>query len=188
MTDTTKIAVDRLQARARELIEDRDDVRRRLLEDSYRDAQIERDLTGCIAGARALGHEIDVSGGIVIPQPKQGYLGQLQNGRNLIAASYPHLRAEFGIQDDNAELSDTDVSSPEMPRIAEIILDRLKAAGNDGSKADDIRRYIRRTYQSDIHEKTVSMTLNRMQTAGQVRRDGRLWFLAQAANDATASK
>lgn len=62
MTDCTKMAVDALQARARELIEDRDDTRRRLLEDAYRDAQTERDLAGCVAGARALGHEIDISG------------------------------------------------------------------------------------------------------------------------------
>jgi len=188
MTDTTNLAVLALQARARELIEDRDDNRHHLLEDAYRDAQIERDLAGCAAGARALGHEIDVSGGIVIPPAKQQFLQQFLNGRNLMSAVYAMLRADFGIDDDGADASATADSRPDMPRIADVILERLKVAGDEGARAADIRRYILRTYASDIHEKTVGMTLNRMQTAGQVRRDGRLWFLVQAANDADASK
>lgn len=188
MTDTTKVAVDALQERARELIEERDEVRRRLLEDAYRDALIERDLAGCIAGARALEHEIDVSGGAVIPPAKNQFLNMFVAGRNQMSSAYPQLKAEFGIQDDTADTSSADDSRPEMPRIADVILERLKVAGNEGSKAAEIRRYILRTYASDIHEKTVGMTLNRMQTAGQVRRDGRLWYLAQATKDAATSK
>ena len=187
MTDSIKVAIEALQTRARELIEDRDDIRRRLLEDAYRDIQAERDLAGCVAGARALGHEIDISGGTSIPSNKQQFLQQFLAGRNQMSNVYPHLKAEFGVQDDSVDESTPDDSRPEMPRIADVILDRLKAAGEEGSKAADIRRYILRTYASDIHEKTVGMTLNRMQTAGQVRRDGRLWFLTQATNIATES-
>jgi hypothetical protein len=181
MTDScNKIAIDALQLRARELIVERDDTRRQLLAVANRDAQIERDIFGCIAGARALGTEIDVSGGVSIPAPKQGLFNQFLVSRTQIAALYPQLRVEFGIEDDNADWSDAiDDSGPEMPRIAEIIFEQLKAAGDDGSKAADIRRYIFRTYKSDIHEKTVGMTLNRMQAAGQVRRDGRSWYLVQ---------
>jgi hypothetical protein len=179
MTDScTKIAIDALQTKARELIEERDETRRRLLAVANRDAQIERDLLGCLAGARALGTEIDISGGAVIPPQKQGIFVQFQQFRMQLATLYPQLRVEFGIDDDNADWSDAvDESAPEMPRIAEIILDRLKAAGAEGSKAADIRAYILRTYKSDIHDKTVGMTLNRMQAAGLVRRDGRSWYL-----------
>jgi hypothetical protein len=180
MTDTTKVAVDALQAKAKELIEERDDQRRRLLEAAYRDWVIERDLQGCAAGARALGVEIDIGGGVVVPAAKQAVMNQFIANRSQIGSLYPQLRAEYGIEDDNADGSDTvDDSRPDMPRIADIILDQLQAAGDEGCKAADIRRYIYRTYKSDIHEKTVGMTLNRMQAAGQVRRDARSWFLVQ---------
>jgi len=178
MTDTTSVAIDALQLRAKELIEERDEQRRKLLEAAYRDWIIERDLQGCAAGARALGAEIDVSGGVSVPPAKQGVLNQFIANRSQIGSLYPQLRVEFGIEDDNADDS-VDDSRPDMPRVADIILDQLQAAGEEGAKAADIRRFIFRTYKSDIHEKTVGMTLNRMQAAGQVRRDGRSWFLIQ---------
>ncbi len=76
MTDSKKTAIDALQVRARELIEERDTYRRQLLEAAYRDVMIERDLNGCAAGARALGGEIDVSGGVSIPAAKHVFIGQ----------------------------------------------------------------------------------------------------------------
>jgi len=178
MTDTTQLAVDRLQARAKELIEERDDQRRRVLEAAYRDWVIERDLLGCAAGARALGVEIDLSGGVTVPAAKQAALTQFVNFRAQIGALHAQLKVEFGIEDDNAD-DGVDDSRPDMPRIADIILEQLQSAGDEGCKAADIRRFIYRTYKSDIHEKTVGMTLNRMQATGQVRRDGRNWLLVQ---------
>jgi hypothetical protein len=178
MADTTKIAIDALQTKAKDLIEERDDQRRRLLEAAYRDWIIERDLNGCAAGARALGAELDLSGGVSVPAAKQAAMNTFLASRAQIGSLYPQLRAEFGIEDDNAD-DTVDDSRPDMPRIADIILDQLQAAGEEGCKAADIRRFIYRTYKSDIHEKTVGMTLNRMQAAGQVRRDGRSWFLIQ---------
>jgi hypothetical protein len=183
LTDKTKLAVQALQERLRELIDERDEIRKRLLEDAAHDQQVERDIGGCIAGARALGYELDHTGGISIPPAKQQFLHQFLGGRNQIAGVYGQLKAEFSIADDSPDVSDADMSRPEMPRIADVILDRLKAAGEEGSKAVDIRKYILHTYGPDIHEKSVGMTLNRMRAAGHVRRDGRLWYLAQAAND-----
>jgi hypothetical protein len=182
MTDSTKIAIDALQSKARELIEDRDETRRRLLEEAARNVQFERDIAGCVAGARALGKEIDVSSPVAVPAQKQVYVQQFQQWCVNIANLYQHLKSDFGVEDEGAEGSDlVDDSRPEMPRIADIILERLKAAGEEGAKAADIRRYIRRTHKADIHEKTVGMTLNRMQAAGQVRRDGRTWFIVELA-------
>jgi hypothetical protein len=179
MSDSTKVAIEALQTRAKELIMERDEQRRRLLEAAYLDWIIERDLNGCVAGARALGSEIDVSGGVSIPAAKQNHINQFVQNRAQLGSLYAVLKQEFGIEDDGEESDAVDDSRPEMPRIADIILERLKAAGEDGCKAADIRRFIFRTYKSDIHEKTVGMTLNRMQAAGQVRREGRSWFLIQ---------
>jgi hypothetical protein len=176
MTDITKVAIAALQAKARELIVDRDDARRKLLEEAYNDLIIERDLSGCISGARALGAEIDVSGGVVIPPAKTMALTQFVQFRSQMAGLYAQLRAEFGIEDDNPDDA-VDDSRPDMPRVADIILERLQVAGDEGAKAADIKRFILRTYKSDIHVKTVGMTLNRMRVAGQVRRDGHSWFL-----------
>src|SRR5258708_4076122 len=176
MTDITKYGIDALQNKAKELIEERDEQRRKLLESAYRDWIIERDLNGCAAGARALGAEIDLSGGVSIPAAKQAAMNQFLVNRAQIGSLYPQLRAEFGIEDDNED-DTVDASRPDMPRVADIILERLQVTADEGCKAADIRRFIYRTYKSDIHEKTVGMTLNRMQAAGQVRRDGRSWFL-----------
>lgn len=63
-----------------------------------------------------------------------------------------------------------------MPRLSDIALDRLKAAGTEGSKAAPIQDFIERTYSTKIHEKTVGMTLYRLLKTGKVRREGHLWF------------
>lgn len=177
MTDAIKMAVETLAARALELTDDRRATRRRLLEEAHRDLEIDKDIAGCMAGIRALGREPDIPVGFVMPKEKQAAYNQFMALRGQIASLYPALRQEFGIDDDNSGVSDSvDNSRPEMPRIADIILSRLQAAGEQGAKAADIRRFIFRTYDSDIHEKTVGMTLNRMQAAGTVRREGHVWY------------
>jgi len=181
MADSVKIAIQALQTKARELIQERDETRGMLLEGAYDLAQLMRDIDACVSGARVLGRELDLSGPIVIPPQKQGFANQFYAYCSNLANLYGHLKTEFGIEDEGAEASDVvDDTRPEMPRIADIILERITAAGEDGAKADDIRRFIIRTYKSNIHQKTVGMTLNRMQGAGQVHRDGRMWFLGPA--------
>jgi hypothetical protein len=180
MSDAIKIAVEALQEKATELVEERTTVRRRLLENAMRDQQIERDINGCAAGARALGHEL-VSPQALPPNPQRGPgLQQFIAGRNSLVSAYASLKADFDIADDEstAEPAEPDGDRPEMPRIADIIVERLNTAGGDGSKAADIRRYISRKYDADIHEKTVGMTLYRLQKDGVVRREGHTWFLA----------
>lgn len=62
------------------------------------------------------------------------------------------------------------------PTVREVALMRLRAAGDKGAKAADIRDYFERTYGEVVHEKTVGMTLYRLLKANQVRRDGHIWF------------
>jgi len=67
----------------------------------------------------------------------------------------------------------------EMPRVSDIVLDRLKTAGAKGSKAAPIQDYIETTYGTKIHDKTVGMTLYRLQKDGRVRRRGHTWFIVR---------
>jgi len=180
MSDAEKAIVDGLTSKVKELTEEREDVRRSLLENALRDAQIERDINGCIAAARAFEQEIELPKNPPVPPNLQGHLNAFVAGRNQIAASAPALKTYFGLTDGDIEPETLSGESavPEMPRIADIILDRLKVAGKEGSKASEIRRYISRTYKADIHEKTVGMTLYRLKQDETVRNEGHKWFLA----------
>ncbi len=74
------------------------------------------------------------------------------------------------------------VDEPTLPQgvegstVRELVLDRLKAAGDEGSKAKLIRAYIETARSIKLHEKTVGMTLYRLGLDGLARRDGRTWF------------
>ncbi len=63
------------------------------------------------------------------------------------------------------------------PTIRHLILTRLAATGDKGSKAAPIREWVETTFGQQIHEKTIGMSLYRLQKEGLVRRDGHLWFL-----------
>jgi ATPase subunit of ABC transporter with duplicated ATPase domains len=63
--------------------------------------------------------------------------------------------------------------------IREVVIDRLTAAGESGAKAAVIREFYERSSGKPIHEKTVGMTLYRLQNDGIVRREGHVWFLVR---------
>jgi hypothetical protein len=71
---------------------------------------------------------------------------------------------------------DSDGTPPKTVR--EVILERLEVAGKSGSKASAIREFYERTFGRPIHEKTIGMTLYRLQLDGLVRHEGHTWFLA----------
>ena len=182
MSATAKLAIKALSDKASELIEERASLRRRLLEDAARDQQIDRDIAGCMAGAKALGGEIVLSEFVPSGPPQHNALANFMTGRNQIAMSFKILKDVFGVEDgETIDSDELDEEHPkEMPRVADIILERLKVASAEGSKAAEIRRYIFKTYKADIHEKTVGMTLYRLQKEGVVRREGHVWFLASS--------
>jgi hypothetical protein len=62
------------------------------------------------------------------------------------------------------------------PTLRKIVLDQLRLAGREGSKAATIRAYATQVLQRDFHEKAVGMTLNRLATQGLARRKGHVWF------------
>lgn len=90
------------------------------------------------------------------------------------ASSNPNLDGLF--RDFQNLMASDDAKKPPMPTIREIALMRLREAGETGSKARAIREYIQATYGVECHEKTVGMTLYRLQQDRMVRRDGHIWF------------
>ena len=181
MTDAAQLAIQALTARAHELRSERVKVGRRLLEDAVRDVELERDINGCVAGVKALGGQLAFPANplLSVAATLNAYNQFVQN-RAAVATQHGTLKALFGVPLDNAVESETDSEDARanMPRIADIIGDRLREAGDSGSKAADIRKFILDTYDADIHDKTVSMTLNRLQKEGLVRREGHIWFSA----------
>lgn len=66
--------------------------------------------------------------------------------------------------------------APKAPRIRDVVLDLLRAAGDRGEKALTITRYIETTYSMKLHSKTVGMTLYRLSQENAVHRQGQRWF------------
>jgi hypothetical protein len=105
---------------------------------------------------------------------------------------YPQAKAIFnksrpaeippwGPNTPKVETPEPKTPAAEMPRISDIILSRLAAAGGKGDKAANIRKFIADEYSTEIHEKTVGMTLYRLLKREEVRRTGHTWFIAPKA-------
>jgi hypothetical protein len=76
------------------------------------------------------------------------------------------------------------IPPPPMPRIRDIVLAKLKEAGQNGLRAKMIRDFIQETFKRDIHEKTVGMTLYRLSQDNLAYRVGITWFFGPAPPDA----
>ncbi len=70
---------------------------------------------------------------------------------------------------------------PNLPKMRDIALDRLREAGQAGQKAPAIQKYIESTYSVKIHDKTVGMTLYRLSKENLVHRSGQIWFYGPAS-------
>ncbi len=84
-----------------------------------------------------------------------------------------------------ASVSPPPAAQKKIPRIRDIVLDQLRAAGASGQKATPMRRYIESTYSTEIHDKTVGMTLYRLAQEHLVHRKGQIWFFGPSP-DASA--
>jgi hypothetical protein len=65
--------------------------------------------------------------------------------------------------------------SAPIPSLRHIVVERLQAAGEEGTTAADIRAHARACVNVGFHTKTVGMTLNRLAKRGLARREGRVW-------------
>ena len=65
---------------------------------------------------------------------------------------------------------------PRRPTLRKFVLDQLRLAGREGSKAAPIRILAKQVLERDFHAKAVGMTLRRLVKQGLARREGHVWF------------
>ena len=78
---------------------------------------------------------------------------------------------------------DSDDQNPDGASVKELVVKYLASAQN-GARAADIRMFAEKSLNKTLHDKTVGMTLYRLQKEGLVRRDGHVWFPAEAKAEA----
>jgi hypothetical protein len=199
-------AAGKIIRRRDELLAEREEIRAAREELLARSRRVEREISDCRAAARFFELQIDIPedrdardfeqmefSRRMRERERQEATGRLeaqrraaedQLRRNVIAHRNSTLldQPEAPITPENAQPRAAVIPAIPMkkprPSIREIILDRLRVAGDKGSKAAPIRDYIEHTYGEVVHEKTVGMTLYRLQNLKLVRRDGHTWFFA----------
>ena len=62
------------------------------------------------------------------------------------------------------------------PTLRKLVLDQLRSAGREGSKAAPIRTHAKQILERDFHAKAVGMTFRRLAKQGLARRKGHVWF------------
>lgn len=78
-------------------------------------------------------------------------------------------------EDDSLHIQSDDEAA-ENGSVRELTLEQLKQAGVQGITAAAIRNHIETVRSTQLHYKTVGMTLYRLTQDGLARREGRTWF------------
>ncbi|NDE91088.1 MAG: hypothetical protein EB059_08145 [Alphaproteobacteria bacterium] len=186
--------IEKITSKRDGLIRERLYIRKKRQELAMRDREIDREIADCRAAARVFGLNIE------FPPDEREELIRMRAVEHRLLHEAVHA-ANNPITITHTNKIDTTISArtnhvvpvelikaqlttkPEMPRVQDIVLDRLKKAGDKGSKAAPIQCYIKDTYNIDIHEKTVGMTLYRLSKEGRVRRNGHFWFFVPQTAD-----
>lgn len=98
----------------------------------------------------------------------------------------PEISPDKSAMPDDEEDYEPLDGEPEKPvpsNIRDLVVDRLREAGDAGTKVAPIKDFIG-LQGIEMHEKTVGMTLYRLAKEGLARRDGRIWFFVQPQDDA----
>ena len=189
MTDTTRKipqAIDpqmvTMLLRKRDaLLEERTDIRAQRAKLAQRDREIDRDLADCQAAGRVFGVAVELPKDE--PDGDDNFLRHIRNAQFKIGSA-DWMPAPLRLQTTAKSITSgakAVATKAEMPRVSDIVLDRLKEAAAKGSKAAPIQAYIENTYGTKIYDKTVGMTLYRLQKDGFVIRRGHTWFIADKA-------
>ncbi len=148
-------------------------------------------MTDCYAGLRVLGFDVFVDGVwndlAATFGDEVGQLISTQLAREVAEFTQQLEGAGEAYQDLVAEPSiASNQTPPPMPTISKIATERLREAGELGTKAAAIREFILRTYGRHVHEKTVGMSLYRLsqQSPPVARREGHTWFFVPPSADA----
>ena len=111
-------------------------------------------------------------------------LGVSDYNEALVRAGYDRMSLSYAVE--GPSIRDQDDSAPLQTEktVRDFALERLKSAGTAGMKASEIRKFIEAARGTELHEKTVGMTLYRLSLEGLARRDGRTWFSAEPSGEA----
>ena len=152
-------------------------------------------LMDCAAAGRVFGARINLpKWDNVLAMPGHDFIASLEDelqremGRVTINFNWKSPERPFDRYNNDMRLlldllatPDEWVRSRPAPRrtLRQIVLERLEAAGPQGSKAASIRAHAKDNFQRDFSIKAVGMTLNRLAKQGLARRDGHVWFAVQ---------
>jgi hypothetical protein len=166
-----------LSKRLEALLAERAHIRQEQQRLAARYREIDRELADCQAAGRVFNITVDIPRDDGEQRPVSSL-----NAWNAARTARAHSQGQSpaDLQAPGAQgAAEASLSKTEMPRIRDIVLDRLREAGVGGSRATQIQNYVESTYSTRIHPKTVGITLFRLSKEGMVRRDGRTWYLVQ---------
>ena len=155
------------------LLEERAKLRNLRTMIATRDREIDRELADCQAAGRVFGIEVELPK----DEPDWPRLRPLWPEEPLLQPDAPVAASTPPAEQAASGAARAAATKAEMPRVSDIVLDRLREAGEAGSKATAIQGYVENTYQRKLHDKTVGTALYRLQREGRVRRDGHTWFI-----------
>lgn len=159
-----------------QLLRERVNIRMQRVALATRDRAIDRDLADCVAAARVFGYPLELPKDEGDSEQNPLFSTAILTGKTLAGSGLLFHGPHHGATPQLPAAESKEAAAPAMPKIRDIVLDRLQAAGYGGTKALPIRKYIEDTYHQDIHEKTVGMTLYRLSNDGKAHRRGRIWF------------
>jgi hypothetical protein len=155
---------------------------------------IDSELQECVEAGRELGAEI------TLPIWENVWSTSLQDEMRRVCADPEWTRPEQALRksayvplsfDDvlefqlaavfeNCEVKDLrarqEAQRARRPTLRKVVLDQLRLAGREGSKAATIRTHATQVLQREFHDKAVGMTLNRLAKQDLARRKGHVWF------------
>jgi hypothetical protein len=179
-------------ARRDELLAQREDLIARRSEIMASLRQTDRDLEDCRATARFFSLQID------FPEDDDRHMSARREHEMRMEREYRNRAAQGGLplianRSSSAPGAGTliEMSSSTRPPVAsaaneatasgrpplrEYLLQQLQLLGRAGGKAAGLRALYEQAFATQIHEKTVGMTLYRLFKQGEVHRDGHTWF------------
>ena len=143
---------------------------------------IDADLANCVAVGRAFG--------MLVPLPnwsnvlKTSLDAEMQRVERIIAQEERETPIEQNEKDQELlwdlfkkldEFRYRPYHPAPIPSLQHIVVERLQAAGEEGTTAANIRVYARARASVRFHQKTIGMTLYRLARRGLARREGRVW-------------
>lgn len=170
-----KTVIEAIIAKYDQLLSEYDQLRDAFVEMHRNSRRIDRGLRDARSAARLFGVDLNVP--TTTPSGAALEIVRNQELEGKIEGPNP-VRERMRINEKTSNTLET--TERPMPRVRDVVLERLKAAGAKGTKAAPIRQFIKDRYGRDIHDKTVGMTLYRLAADKLAHREGIIWFFGPA--------